>query len=780
MLITVNLGSISLLPGLIFSFILTANTPSVITDNTGNPNNLKVFPITIDRLDLSWDAVTGASGYKIYRGNSRGFTPGNENLVAICKANTYTNRELSPSTTYFYKVKAVSGDKESELSEEASGTTKHKDLALLISKTQWTVEGDAFRITWDASKGGEITEIRQYDGLNWVKINGQVADNLNTIPGYVLKDNQGTKFYLSNCPDAIFQVIKTTTDEIVIRSESNPVSADGHRSGWIIRQTFHVFKEGLLFCDLEIVLPEGSDQFNVTYSKLGLTLNSDIAKKKLNWGYFRRNDSRLVTWKSVSDRIEEKCMFPYVGIDYGVGEKSLFTNHIAFFVEDWKALAGPKEMSGSKFALNENSEMSYDWILYDGNSTEIKTPYTYRNRWGIGLGAMRKTSRLNLSASRGNNLIGARYYHTGPGPQGYPAGESPDDWPWYLHPNFWSQPAKAKIYPTDEQIDEAAKLGANVFVLHQSWMRNGGSNTWPPADYTAQNPDELKRFVDRCHAKGMRVGLYMRGTEAYSLYIPFFEQYLQYDYDGLYIDWDGPLYASQNQQASFKPSETHFDAYAYFRYTKMIRKRVGENGFLIGHAWAEPTIFGVAVFDAYLPGEYIDQKEHLLDSPDKNIYFSMKTSCGTQLISYTAPREKAIAYSAGLGEGLMNERGILWQIFRSIPMDRAWLYDNMTENLQVVTPSNPAFFTTIYKVSGDLLLAVTANTGEKGSSVLQLDMSALGLVGRYSVTEMKGNDLESFQTRLYGTTDNCTINTGPMEKYEIRGYKLERVTSVSK
>jgi hypothetical protein len=458
--------------------------------------------------------------------------------------------------------------------------------------------------------------------------------------------------------------------------------------------------------------------------------------------------------------------------------KSSFTNHVAFFMEDWKALSGQKEMSGTKFARTEKSEMSYDWILYEGNGATVKAPYTYRNRWGMGFGAMRKSSRLNLSASRGNNLIGARYYHIGPDPQGHPAGESPDDWPWYLHPNFWSQPAKAKIYPTDEQIDEVAKLGANVFVLHQSWMRNGGSNTWPPADYTAQNPDELKRFVDRCHRNGMRVGLYMRGVEAYSLYAPFFEDYLKYDFDGLYVDWDSPLYANTNNQSAFKPSETHFDAYAYFRYTKMLRERVGENGFLIGHTGACPAIIELAVFDCYLPGEFIDQKEHLLDSPDINIYYSMKTSCGTQLISYTAPKEKAIAYSAGIGLGLQNERGVLWQILKSIPMDKVWFYDNLTENLQVVTSSNPYFYTTVYKVSRDLALFVTANLGEKGSSILQLDMPALGLVGKYTVTEMQGTDLNNFMNKPYGTTDNGTINSGPLGKYEIRGYKLERISSL--
>jgi len=778
MLIKRNPGSISLVLGLILLIFPTAGTSQLVksaADATGKVNNVKVIPVTLDRLDLKWDNVTGATGYKIYRGTSRSFIPGDENLLTVCKVNTYSNRELSPSTTYFYKITAVSGDKEGEPSEVISGTTRHKDLALFIDKSRWTVEGDAFRITWDISRGGEITEIKQYDGSNWILINGHTNDNLNTIPGYVLKDNQGTIFHLSSCPNATFQVNKTTVDEIVLIANGRPRSVDGREAGWIIRQTFRVFKEGLLFCDLEMILPEGSDPFNITHSKLGITLSSQITRSKLKWGYFTRDSWKLNTLKSISDSIEEKRMHPYVAIDYGIGEKSSFTNHVAFFVEDWKALAGSKELSGSKFAMNNKSEMSYDWILYEGNPTAVKAPYTYRNRWGIGLGAMRKTSRLNLSASRGNNLIGARYYHTGPVPQGYPAGESPDDWPWYLHPNFWSQPAKAKIYPTDEQIDEAAKLGANVFVLHQSWMRNGGSNTWPPADYTAQDPDELKRFVDRCHHHGMRVGLYMRGVEAYSLYSDFFEEYLKYDFDGLYVDWNSPLYANTNNQSAFKPSETHFDAYAYFRYTKMLRERVGENGFLIGHTGACPAIIELAVFDCYLPGEFIDQKEHLLDSPDINIHYSMKTSCGTQLISYTSPKEKAIAYSAGIGLGLQNERGVLWQILKSIPMDKVWFYDNLTENLQVVTSSNPQFYTTIYKVSGDLVLIITANIGDKGSSVLQLDMSTLGLVGKYSVTAMQGTDLHNYSSKPYGTTDFGTINTGPLGKYEIRGYKLERI-----
>jgi len=72
----------------------------------------------------------------------------------------------------------------------------------------------------------------------------------------------------------------------------------------------------------------------------------------------------------------------------------------------------------------------------------------------------------------------------------------------------------------------------------------------------------------------------------------------------------------------FRPTETHFHGYDYFRYTKMLRKRVGENGFLIGHTGACPTMLALAVFDGYLPGEFKEQKGRLLDSPEAHVLYA--------------------------------------------------------------------------------------------------------------------------------------------------------------
>ena len=126
-------------------------------------------------------------------------------------------------------------------------------------------------------------------------------------------------------------------------------------------------------------------------------------------------------------------------------------------------------------------------------------------------------------------------------------------------------------------------------------------------------------------------------------------------------------------------------------------------------------------------------------------------------------------------KGILNKRGVLWQILRTIPVEKAYLYNNLTENLQVVSSTNPDFYTSVYKIDRDLMLATTANLGEKGSTTLSFDMPTLGLVGKYSITEMSGKDLDSFTTEKIGSTDDCVIDVGPLDKHEIRAYKFERI-----
>ena len=116
-----------------------------------------------------------------------------------------------------------------------------------------------------------------------------------------------------------------------------------------------------------------------------------------------------------------------------------------------------------------------------------------------------------------------------------------------------------------------------------------------------------------------------------------------------------------------------------------------------------------------------------------------------------------------------------------------------------MSSTNSDFYTSVYKINRDLALVITANLGDKNSSTLSLNMDALGLVGKYDITEIRGRAAGSFPDKKIGTTDswpnpsldpkpmprftskkmgitdNCILTVKSLDRYEIRGYKLERI-----
>ncbi len=81
------------------------------------PTGVATSGATNTSMVVSWSAVSGASGYNVYRNGVKV----NASLVA---SSTYTDSGLSPATTYSWTVRAVdSGGAEGATSSPASGTT---------------------------------------------------------------------------------------------------------------------------------------------------------------------------------------------------------------------------------------------------------------------------------------------------------------------------------------------------------------------------------------------------------------------------------------------------------------------------------------------------------------------------------------------------------------------------------------------------------------------------------------------------------------------------------
>lgn len=99
------------------------------------PENLSVNESEEKRsVSLSWNSVTGATGYEITRNGS---------ILTTVEDNSYNDSNLNLGTEYKYTVKAVDGDYESEASEEKAITT---DNALITIKPP-VLENNTFDFT---------------------------------------------------------------------------------------------------------------------------------------------------------------------------------------------------------------------------------------------------------------------------------------------------------------------------------------------------------------------------------------------------------------------------------------------------------------------------------------------------------------------------------------------------------------------------------------------------------------------------------------------------------
>lgn len=93
-------------------------TVDVILASPANP--VTSDPSFCDQIDLSWDTVSSATEYDIYRSNAPGGPYGLPIGTAI--TNSYQDTDnILPTLDYYYQVKAKIGTCESELSVEVSG-----------------------------------------------------------------------------------------------------------------------------------------------------------------------------------------------------------------------------------------------------------------------------------------------------------------------------------------------------------------------------------------------------------------------------------------------------------------------------------------------------------------------------------------------------------------------------------------------------------------------------------------------------------------------------------
>ena len=107
---------------------------------------------------LTWNAVSGATSYKVYRATSQN---GTYSLLGTVTATSYTNTGAKAGTTYWYKVKAVNSAGESAYSNTVSGRATVTTLTMGHSASSGKPQ-----LTWKAVSGAASYKVYRATAKN--------------------------------------------------------------------------------------------------------------------------------------------------------------------------------------------------------------------------------------------------------------------------------------------------------------------------------------------------------------------------------------------------------------------------------------------------------------------------------------------------------------------------------------------------------------------------------------------------------------------------------------
>lgn len=141
------------------------------------PTNLSITGVTTNSLTLNFSAVSGASGYKIYRA-----TPNDSNysLIATIDSNSYTDSGLTASTRYWYYVTSYNSAGSSLASPHISQIT-NSDVIAPASKT---VLGFAtYYYAGDSSSYNSMTA--NTSSINEIATDTFTTDELGNLSGLI-------------------------------------------------------------------------------------------------------------------------------------------------------------------------------------------------------------------------------------------------------------------------------------------------------------------------------------------------------------------------------------------------------------------------------------------------------------------------------------------------------------------------------------------------------------------------------------------------------------------
>jgi len=137
----------------------TSSVSAATTSAAPNaPSGLTATVLSSSRIDLAWtDNSSNETGFEVKRATDSGFT---QNVVWIggIQGSSYSNTGLSPSTTYYYKVRAEGTTQDSAYSSSVSATTNSSGDTIPTAPSglgATAISGSRIDLSWTDNSSNE-------------------------------------------------------------------------------------------------------------------------------------------------------------------------------------------------------------------------------------------------------------------------------------------------------------------------------------------------------------------------------------------------------------------------------------------------------------------------------------------------------------------------------------------------------------------------------------------------------------------------------------------------
>jgi len=276
----------------------TYSTPLSVSTLSSIPVNIRTSSVTTIRINLAWNELNGASGYNIYRSDTVNgiYIKLNQNTITSL---VFTDMELSPDTTYYYKLASINKNIEGILSAPLTVSTLSAiPVNLHISSNSTS----SISISWNI-----VSEASGYNVYRSSSENGTYT-KLNSTP---LNEKDFSNTELSSYATFYYKV--SAIVEGIERDLSNPLAAS---SGTNVLGTN--LSEKLAWV-------QGNAVSNCFYL-IELSVNESIAG--INFSYFNRNNITVMLRGTGATRVISIIGSTTV-VNIGIGNTVILDNNIS-------------------------------------------------------------------------------------------------------------------------------------------------------------------------------------------------------------------------------------------------------------------------------------------------------------------------------------------------------------------------------------------------------------------------------------------------------------------